>query len=365
MTSKLLKNTDIETILRRVGINTLIDQLIEKLKTGFSQLNKDSSLIPARTGIHYSNPDIGLLEWMPASVGDGTVSLKIVGYHPSNPEQNGLPTILSSLCVFDSTSGHLRGIMDGTFPTALRTGAMSALATSLMADSTRASTLGIIGCGAQSVTQCHALSRTLPIDKIIAYDRDPDSAASLAQRIAFLEIPVEVVSVSNLESLLERSDILCTCTSETPGSGPLFRDFPNKPGLHVNAVGSDFPDKYELPVELLQRSVVIPDFREQALVEGECQQLEPDKVTHDLTSLLNVSGLQKHCKTTLSVFDSTGHAYADYLTGLLFMQHAHEMRIGSDIELECTPTDPKNPYSFLTKESLPELHAKEANASLR
>jgi ornithine cyclodeaminase/alanine dehydrogenase-like protein (mu-crystallin family) len=233
-------------------------------------------------------------------------------------------------------------------PTALRTGAMSAIATELLGPPRDGLILGIVGCGAQAVTQCHALSRLLPIARIIAHDRDPKAAASLRQRTPFLSIPIESVDREQLPRLLESSDVLCTCTSEDPGRGPLFADFANRPGLHINAVGCDFPQKFELPVELLRRAYVCPDFREQAVIEGECQQLQPGEIGADLASLLQEPALAHAQRDRLTVFDSTGHAFADYVSALLFLDYAREMKLGADVGLECIPADPLNPYSFLS-----------------
>jgi ornithine cyclodeaminase len=364
MNSKLLTTADIEAILLRTGLEALLDQLIERLREGFTRLDMSKAIIPARTGIQYFNPDLGLLEWMPAAVDAGKATLKLVGYHPSNPTQRRLPTILSTLCVFDTTTGHLSGIMDGTFATALRTGAMSAIATDALAEH-KDSCLGMIGCGAQAVTQCHALSRVLPIRAIVAYDRDPSAASSFGRRIDFLGIPVNTVDETDLSTLLESADVLCTCTSEAPGNGPLFADFRNKPGLHINAVGSDLPDKFELPVDLLRRSFVCPDFLAQALVEGECQQLEPGAVSIDLSALLRLPDLQRTLRSELTVFDSTGHAYADYIAGLLFLEYAESMGLGADVDLECAPPDPQDPYSFLNKPEFAEFTSRTADTASR
>ena len=347
MHTKLLARSDIETILLRVGVDALMDQLIDRLRDGFSKADLSQAQIPARSGLHYTSPDFGLIEWMPANLKQGKASLKIVGYHPTNPAKRGLPTILSTLSVYDTRSGHLMGLLDGTLTTALRTGAMSALATELLGSQRDGLILGLIGCGAQSVTQCHALSRLLPIARIVAHDRNPKAAESLRQRTSFLSIPVEPVDHGELTHLLEASDLICTCTSEDPGRGPLFRDFANRPGLHINAVGCDFPDKFELPVELLRRSYVCPDFREQALIEGECQQLRPEEIGEDIATLLRNPAVAQAQRDQLTVFDSTGHAFADYVSALLFLDYANELQLGADLEVECIPTDPLNPYSIL------------------
>lgn len=350
MKTKLLSSSDIESILLRVGTNLLLDTLTERLHQGFSKLDLTKTQIPIRSGLYYTEPDLGLIEWMPAAeTFKKRATLKIVGYHPTNPDKRALPTILSTLYAFDTDTGHLRGILDGTFPTSLRTGAISAVVSAKLAPQDRSITLGIIGSGAQSVTQAHALSRVLPIEKIVVYDKNPNAAASFQKRISFLSIPVKVIEKEELPSMLATFDVLCTCTSEEPGSGSIISDFHNKTDLHINAVGSDFPEKFELPLSLLKRAFVCPDFIEQALIEGECQQLDRSEIGPDVADFLREpTSVHKERSQSLTVFDSTGHAYSDYITTHLFLDYANEFKLGSDIDLESVPTDPLNPYSFLT-----------------
>ena len=76
------------------------------------------------------------------------VLIKVVGYHPSNPSEHNLPTIISTISEYDTKSGHLCALIDGVLPTAIRTGAASAIASEMLANS-ESLTLGLIGCGAQ------------------------------------------------------------------------------------------------------------------------------------------------------------------------------------------------------------------------
>lgn len=361
MSTKLLNASDIESIVIKTGLDELIDELTERLADQFTKLYDNPAQIPPRTGIQYMDPDLGLIEWMPASIAQGTASVKLVAYHPTNPAKRQLPTVISSICLFDTHSGHLSGILDGTFLTALRTGAMSAVATRSLA-SRSSKILGMFGCGAQAVTQTHALSRVLDFDEIIAYDIDPLALSSFNQRISFTGIPVRCVTKAEIPTLLEQADVLCTCTSASPGSGPLFPDFNHKPWLHINAVGSDFPEKFELPLDLLKRSFVCPDFRAQAKIEGECQQLEANQIGYELAELLCKPELATQQRERLTVFDSTGHAFADYVTGLLFMQYAEKLGLGTDMEIECLPADPKDPYSFMS-ESTKQPHTSRIQVS--
>jgi len=190
--SLLLDASDVKTLVTRVGTDALMDELISRLAEAIRLFDPETSQVPPRSGVYYEKPEWGLLEWMPAHFGAAGTTVKLVGYHPANPERLNIPTVLSTICVFDTNSGHLQGLVDGTFLTALRTGAASAVASRVLA-LPESRTLGVIGCGAQSVTQIHALSRCFDIERVIGCDIDPAASGSLARRMAFLDVPVEIV----------------------------------------------------------------------------------------------------------------------------------------------------------------------------
>lgn len=333
-------------MVARIGRDAMMDELIERLGRAIGGYDLSASQVPARSGVAYEKPEWGLLEWMPAHFqGEGT-TVKLVGYHPGNPVLRGMPSVISTICVFDTSSGHLLGIVDGTFLTALRTGAASAVASRILAKA-ESRVLGVIGCGAQSVTQIQALSRGFQFERVLAYDVDLASARSLGERIGFTGIPVDVYEREGLGEMLAACDILCTCTSCAPGEGPVFEEFENREHLHINAVGSDFHDKFEVPVSMLRRAVVCADFPEQAMWEGESQQLEASEVGPSLRTLVQESGDHDGLRDQLTVFDSTGWALEDHVTAMMAMEYAREMGLGREAAFECVSPDPKDPYSFL------------------
>lgn len=344
--SLLLDAHDVRRIVNRIGRDALMDRLIERLRSAIGAYDTATAQIPARSGVHYERPEWGLLEWMPAHFGAEGTTVKLVGYHPRNPERRGLPTVISTVCLFSPESGHLTGLVDGTLLTTLRTGAASAVVSGILA-LPESATLGVIGCGAQAVTQVHALTRRFPIERVVACDIDQSASASFAARLRILNIQVEAVPRERLPELVAAADILCTCTSVAPGEGPVFADGPHMPHLHVNAVGSDFHGKFELPATLLQRSLVCPDFYDQAIIEGECQQLEPDDIGPDFRTLVQRQAEFLPARHHPTVFDSTGWALEDHVAALLFFDCAAEIGVGRHVEFECLPADPKDPYSLL------------------
>ncbi len=343
----LLTASDLEEILIQTGPNRFIDLLIERLTMGLENFDSSSLEIPIRTRFNYQAAPEGLVEFMPVHEKGKEVVLKVVGYHPHNPDLFDLPTILSNITTYDTKTGHLKTIMDGVLPTALRTAAASAVASRAMAKP-GSEKLGLIGCGAQAVVQLHALSRLFPLKSIWIYDIDPKAMDNFQDRIDGLELDVDLVH-SDIETIVDTVDILCTATSIGVNEGPLFEQYNCQPHLHINAVGSDFPGKLELPRNLLLESTVVPDFREQAKIEGECQQLQDTEIGPDLKQLISQPITWKTIQKGMSVFDSTGWAYEDQIVANLMEELGRALGVGRGIHLENVSSDVKNPYHFISK----------------
>lgn len=341
----LLTQEDIKKIIDHVGITPFMDQLIDRLNEEVKNFDKDLTHIPIRSGFSYTEPSTGLIEWMPLYEKSKDVVIKLVGYHPSNPSQYGLPTIISTISVYDTATGHLSGLLDGVIATALRTGASSAVASMAMAHP-ESKVLGLIGCGAQAVAQMHAICSRFEIDRVLVHDINEENERSLQERSESFGNKLKMEIASKKQVVME-SDILCTATSIDVGMGPLFDDIETKEHLHINAVGSDFPGKVELPKSLLKKSFVCPDFLDQALVEGECQQLDPQDISPDWVEVLRKPSSFEGIKETRTVFDSTGWSLEDKVVACLFLDLAQELKIGQLIQLENLKGDALNPYHFI------------------
>jgi ornithine cyclodeaminase/alanine dehydrogenase-like protein (mu-crystallin family) len=343
LTTTVIGRDDVAAVIAAVGLDRLMDEMIEQLTTAIVGFDESVTSVRTRDGFHYSHPDTGLIEWMPVMQSGESTTIKVVGYHPGNPRSRQLPTILATISVYDTGTGHLRGLVDGTFLTAVRTGAASAVASRVLARPS-SHILGVIGCGAQSVTQIHALVRTFPIDQVLVFDVDQAALESLPERIGrFLPPGVQVRAVP-MELLMQTADIVCTATSIGIGEGPLFDDLATKPGLHVNAVGSDFEGKYELPVEFLRRALVSPDVLEQARMEGECQVLAAEEIGPSLAHVVAHPESYRGWRDDLTVFDSTGWALEDQVAAGVLMNHAARLGLGTAIAIEDIGADPLDPY---------------------
>lgn len=343
MRTRLLGSDDMSALVETVGRDRFMDLMIERLQGRMREHDDDLVQVRARDGFRYEKPDLGLIEWMPTHEIAGPVVVKMVGYHPSNPLQRGLPSVIATSSMWDTETGHLVALADATLLTALRTGAASGIATDLLARSGPV-TVGLVGLGAQAVTQLHAISRVRSIAKVVALDTDPEVAETFGRRTAFLGLDVDVVDPARSETIVGEVDVLCTCTSVDIGAGSVVADAEHHPWLHVNAVGADFPGKLELPSSLVSRAQVAPDILEQCVVEGECQQVASDRIGPSISELVQRPSESAMFRNELTVFDSTGWAVEDDVALRLAVDLADQHGLGTDVRLEHLPADPYDPY---------------------
>jgi ornithine cyclodeaminase/alanine dehydrogenase-like protein (mu-crystallin family) len=342
--TRVLAQDDVAEIVRRLGRDVVMDRVIARLEQAFAAFGAgDSDTTPAREGFVRGSDRSSVLEWMPHRQPGRAITLKAVAYTPANPVARGLPTILSTIARFDDITGRLDLLCDGVLLTAIRTGAASAVASRLLADPD-SRVLGLIGAGAQAVTQVHALSRVLPLTDVLVYDTDAARAESLRERVAFTGLRVRV---ADPHTVATQAQVICTATSVARGAGPVLPDSPVRPDVHINAVGADLPGKVELPVELLRRaSLVCADHVAQARREGECQQLDEADLGPTLGLLCANPALAAPHRGGITVFDSTGFALEDHIAVDVFAEIAEEEGIGTSTRIEHIPEDCVDPYSL-------------------
>jgi len=131
--TRILSAQDISDLIDIVGLGELMDSAIDRLREAFTNFKAETFVLPVRAGFTYASPHTGLIEWMPVMERGRCATLKLVGYHPENPHVYQLPTVVSTVSLYDVTTGHLKALADATFLTALRTGAASAIANHMLA----------------------------------------------------------------------------------------------------------------------------------------------------------------------------------------------------------------------------------------
>ncbi len=270
---------------------------------------------------------------MPCYVSDEqreVLSVKVATVFDRNVPDRGLPTTMAYLLLHDACTGELIALMDAEFLTAMRTGAASALATSLLA-LPDASVVTIFGAGAQSETQLAGMAHVRPITRAFVVDKNPVRAFSFANRMSS-RLEIEVEPASSIDEAIRASQILCAATNSIE---PVFDGSLMQPGTHVNAIGSFREGARELDDNAVSRSRVFVDDLEaakagagdliQAVSSG---QFSWDRVAGELGSLLNgkVAGRQSADETT--VYKSVGLAVQDAFAASWVYDQAIEQGLG-------------------------------------
>jgi ornithine cyclodeaminase len=178
----------------------------------------------------------------------------------------GLPVLGGLSLVFSATTGFLDTLLlDNGYLTELRTGAAGALAADLLAKREIAQAL-IVGAGGQARYQLEALLGVRRPERVVVYARRSEAASAYAVEMRN-RLGVEVIVAPDLRHAVATSDLIVTTT---PSRAPLIQAEWMQPGTHITAMGSDFPEKQELAVDVLARAdLVVADHPPQAATQGE------------------------------------------------------------------------------------------------
>jgi ornithine cyclodeaminase/alanine dehydrogenase-like protein (mu-crystallin family) len=231
---------------------------------------------------------------------------------PANPASRGLPTIQGVLVLFDADSGTPLAIMESSALTALRTAAATAVAARHLARED-ATTVTLVGCGAQAMPHLAALAWVRPLTRAWVLDRDAEKARDFARRAA-AALSLDVRAAADLGSAARASDIVVTCTTSTE---PFVARGHLSSGTFVAAVGADNAHKQELETGVLTSAAVVVDDLEQCAMMGELHHaiaagvLTRDRVRADLASVVVDPTAGRRSDDEIVVFDSTGVALED------------------------------------------------------
>jgi len=258
---------------------------------------------------------------------------KINANFPLNPKRVGLPTIQGVIALHDAENGYPLALMDSIEITIQRTGAATAVAAKYLARP-ESETLTICGCGNQGRVSLRALRNLFSFKEVFAYDLDEVQAQKFAQELSG-ETAAKVTTVSELETAVNKSDVIVTCT---PAKQFFLKAAWVRPGTFITAVGADSEDKQELEPALLSRSKVVVDIVEQAASIGELHHsIEANLMTRAgvHAELGEVVAGRKPGRSTseeITIFDSTGMALQDVIVVAAVYEKALANRVGQLID---------------------------------
>jgi ornithine cyclodeaminase/alanine dehydrogenase-like protein (mu-crystallin family) len=245
-------------------------------------------------------PATGFLGLMPALTPDG-LGLKAVTFYPSNSDR-GIPTHMATIFLVDPHTGTPLAIMDGRLITEMRTAAVSAAATKLLA-APDAKILAILGSGVQARSHVEALRLVRSFQEIRVWSPTFERAKQFAQEVGGTAL--------SAEQAVRDADVIVTVTSSKT---PVLKGAWLKPGCHVNAIGACRPDWRELDDEAMS-NVVFVDSREGAMKESGDVLLSGAKIYAELGELLARKVPARAGETT--IFKSLGMAAEDIAAAML------------------------------------------------
>ena len=329
-------------LIHHIGIQDMLRDLASYIEADFKRWE-----LFDKTPRVASHSDVGVIELMPTSDGE-VYGFKYVNGHPKNTK-NGLQTVTAFGLLADVATGYPVLLSEMTLLTALRTAATSAMVARHLAPRD-ATTMAMIGNGAQSEFQSLAMKAICAIDTVRLYDSDPAATTKCAANLRGHGLTV--IPCTSPEQAIEGAQILTTCTADKQ-CATILSDNMVGPGVHINAIGGDCPGKTELAPGILKRSDIFVEYPAQTRVEGEIQQLAPDHPVTELWQVISGSVKGRTSTRQITLFDSVGFAIEDFSALRYVRDQLQNTGLFHALDLLADPDDPRDLFGMLHR-STPE-----------
>ena len=324
-------------LLNRETIQGLLnmEDTISILEQAFGELADGTSIMPPRTAV--SDPEHnGWYAFMPAQLKKmGALGIKAVTVYKDNQVKFGLPVTLATIILMDGETGKTISVMDGGFLTAMRTGAVSGLATKYMAKES-ARVAGVLGTGVQARAQLWGMATAHKLDKLICFSMDTvENQQKFADDMAE-QTGVPVSLVGSVQELIEGSEILALATTATT---PIVDGDWIQPGTHINGIGSHAPGVRELDTKTVVKSKIICDNVEACLAEaGDLQipieegSLIPSDIRGEIGDLVSGRKKGRESDSEITLFKSVGLSIQDISVAYHVYEKAKSQGVGTNFE---------------------------------
>jgi ornithine cyclodeaminase/alanine dehydrogenase-like protein (mu-crystallin family) len=301
---------DAEELRRVLPMDAAVDALEEAFRNPLPQA-------PLRSQV---DTPAGSLLLMPAASASG-VGVKLVTLTPENLDR-GLPLIHATYALFDAVTQAPVALVDGAALTALRTAAVSGLATRFLAEP-EVARLVLFGAGVQATTHLEAMLAVRSFDEVVVVSRSAEPAEALVSAARSLGLHAEI----GVPEAVADAQVICTCTTSPT---PVFDGHLLAEGAHVNAIGAYTPQTRELDGEAIRRARVVVETREVAMAEaGDVLiplregVIDETHIVADLSEVVAGASVRRS-SGDVTVFKSVGVAFED----LVLAHAAAERRDG-------------------------------------
>jgi alanine dehydrogenase len=239
-------------------------ECIGVMREALAALARGHALVPLRMVMRMPE-GTGFLGVMPGHLASenghhAALGMKAVSVFPGNVAR-GIDSHQGAVLLFEPDTGRLSALMDGATITAIRTAAVSALATDVLARADAAE-LAILGAGVQARTHLEAIASVRPLQRVRVWSRDSEHAQRFAKESSYAG---DIQVAASAEDAVRGADIVATVTASPE---PVLKRAWLKDGVHINAVGSSIPAAREIDTATMAAVQLFVDRRESALNEA-------------------------------------------------------------------------------------------------
>ena len=334
------KGTEI-LILKESDISSMItmSDIIEADKEALSIYSSHKSNIPLRSNLDIPEYKGQCLFMNGYAAPAKALGVKIVSVYPENINKN-LTSVPATMVLVDAETGVVNSLIDGTYLTRLRTGAISGLATDILSRKD-SKILALFGTGGQAVTQLEAVLTVRKIEEVRVFDIFQDRAKEFAKKMSekfSKKFNVRIIAAESSDKAIENADIITTVTTSKK---PVFFSYIVKKNVHINGVGSYTPDMQEIPEDILVKAnKIYVDTRDGAINESgdlitpiKKGLIKKEKINGELGEVINGQIKGRENDDEMTFFKTTGSAVLDLVAAQKIYEMAKTKGVGQIVDL--------------------------------
>jgi alanine dehydrogenase len=325
-TALLLSRKEVESVLTPKVVVAAVEEAYREMGSGTAKL-------PSRTRIDMEAYKGNMLIMPAYLTGIDALGTKLVTTHLDNANRN-LPTVMGTVILHDPKNGLPLAIMDGTYITAMRTGAAGAVAAKYLSRED-SSTVTIIGTGVQGRSQLIALYEVRKVRKVYAFDSDRKRCLDYILEMK-KRVKADITEATDLQDAVRHSDIAVTAT---PSFEPVLKGEWLAQGSHVTGIGSHSPDARELDENVITRASKLVLDTWDAKTVGDIAYpvskglFKEEQIYTDIGAIVAGKKPGRASPDEITVFKSVGTAVADVSTAFKAYELASKRGIGKHVNL--------------------------------
>ena len=328
----ILKESDISSMI------TMSD-IIEADKEALSIYSSKKSNIPLRSNLDIPEYNGQCLFMNGYAAPAKALGVKIVSVYPENINKN-LTSVPATMVLVNAETGVVNSLIDGTYLTRLRTGAISGLATDILARKD-SKIFALFGTGGQAVTQLEAVLTVRKIEEVRVFDLFKERAQEFAKRMNekfSKKFNVKIIAAESSDAAIDNADIITTVTTSKK---PVFDASKVKKNVHINGVGSYTPEMQEIPGDILVKSnKIYVDTRDGAINESgdlinpiKNGLIKIEKINGELGEVINGKIKGRENDDEMTFFKTTGSAVLDLVAAQKIYEIAKTKGVGQIVDL--------------------------------